>query len=97
MPTLTRMTRTISLRLSEPEFETLKALYAKHGARSISDFARTAMQSFISRSAQGSFALELKVQEIDGKLGVLDSEVARLSALIRSELAQRQEKRYETD
>ena len=72
----------MSLRLSEPEFEALKCLYAAHGARSISDFVRTSMQRVISEAASASYALELKVQEIDGKLSLLDGEVARFSRFL---------------
>ena len=81
-----RKTRTISLRLTEEEFEALKSLYAAHGSRSISDFARTAMQNFILEPPKDSFSLELKVQEIDGKVRILGSEVARLSRLLKKEL-----------
>jgi len=77
-----RKNRTISLRLSEHEFEALKALYAAHGARSISDFVRSAMNRIISEASHDSSPLELKVQEIDGKLTVLDGEVTRLTRLL---------------
>lgn len=98
MPELLTKTRTISLRLSEQEFRALKSLYAVRGARSISEFARTAMQTVIAGPIKDNhFALELKVQEMDGKLSVLDGEVARLSRLIESELAARQTKPHEND
>ena len=90
MTSLSRKTRVISLRLSQHEFEALKALHAAHGARSISEFARTAMQSAIAGPRNDNyFSLELKVQEINGKITLLDSEIARLSALIESELQRR--------
>jgi hypothetical protein len=70
------------LRLSEQEFDALKSLYSARGARSISEFARAAMQSVIS--SQGDYAaLELRIQEIDRRLSLLDSEVASLSQIIR--------------
>ena len=79
-------TRTISLRLSEQEFEKLKSLYAAHGARSISEFARMAMYTLLSWQS-GGITLESKVREMDGKLSLLDSEVARLSRIVKQELA----------
>ena len=85
--TSSRKTRLISLRLSEEEFEALKSLYSAHGAKSISEFARDAMQRVISKKMDDKFALELKIQEMDGKLSILDGEVARLSQIIESELA----------
>lgn len=91
MPQTIRKNRTISLRLSEREFEALKSLYAANGARSISEFIRAAMQPLIAEPSHNGngHALELKVQEIDGKLSILDSEVARLTQLF--------ERRHELD
>ena len=85
-----RKNRTISLRLSERDFEALKSLYAAHGARSISEFARTAMETVISRPVKDVCALELKIKEMDGKLTILDGEVTRLSRLIEEELTARE-------
>ena len=89
MPGTIRKNRTISLRLSEREFEALKTVYTVHGARSISDFVRSTMNKVISESARDNCALELKVQEMDGKLSLLDSEVARIIHLL--------EERHEND
>jgi len=77
----------ISLRLSDEEFEALRSLYTTHGARSVSEFVRDAMQRLIAEPGMGNVSLEVKVQEIDGKLNLLDDNVARLSRLIQSEPA----------
>ena len=82
MPETIRKNRTISLRLSQREFEALKSLYAANGAKSISEFIRAAMQPLIAEPSPNGHALELKVQEIDGKLSILDGEVARLTHLL---------------
>jgi hypothetical protein len=79
---LVRKNRIISLRLSEREFEALKTLYHAHGARSISDFVRSTMNRVISQTPRDNGSLELKVQEMDGKLSLLDGEVARLTQLL---------------
>jgi hypothetical protein len=89
MPETIRKSRTISLRLSQREFEALKSLYAANGARSISEFIRAAMQPLINGNSHTGHTLELKVQEIDGKLSVLDGEVARLTQLL--------ERKHESD
>lgn len=44
MNELERKDRMISIRVSDEEYASLKLIYRKHGARSISDFARLAMQ-----------------------------------------------------
>lgn len=85
MPTPIRRTRTISLRLSEQEFAALKSLYSIHGARSISDFARTALQSLLAGTANDQFAIELKIKQVDLKLESLTAALARLSALVERE------------
>lgn len=89
MPTPTRRTRTISLRLSEEEFTALKSLYAAHGARSISDFARTALQSLLAGNANDQFAIEMKIKQFDMKLESLTAALVRLSALVEREGAAR--------
>jgi hypothetical protein len=83
MPTRIRKNRTISLRISEREFDALKQLYEAKGARSISELIRSAMQPLIAGTSREGHTLELKVQEIDGKLSILDSEVARLTNLLK--------------
>ena len=87
----------ISLRLSDEEFAALQALYTTHGARSVSEFVRDAMQRLIAEPGSGGVSLEVKVQEIDGKLSLLDGNVARLSRLIENEPAPRQGDMHESD
>lgn len=82
MTSTIRKSRTISLRLSQQEFEALKSLYQANGARSISEFVRAAMGRLVSVPPQPTQALHLKIQEIDGKLTILDGEVARLTHLL---------------
>ena len=82
MPGTIRKNRIISLRLSEREFEALKTLYGLHGARSISDFVRSTINRVITETPRDNYALELKVQEINGKISILDGEVARLTQLL---------------
>ena len=77
-----RKSRTTSLRLSEREFEALKSLYVANGAKSISEYIRAAMQPLIAEPFYYGHALVLKVQEIDGKLSILDGEVARLTRIL---------------
>ena len=48
------------------------------------------MKTVISRPVKDVCALELKIQEMDGKLTILDGEVTRLSRLIEEELTARE-------
>jgi hypothetical protein len=76
-----RKTHTISLRLSEKEFEALQLLRSEGGLGSVSEFVRETMNRAISEKVHSRRTLEIVVQEIDGKVQVLAGEVARLSRL----------------
>lgn len=87
---VTRKTRILSLRLSEQEFESLRTLYAAHGVKSVSEFVRAAIERVISQPPQDRYPLEMRVEEMDGRLHVLDGEVSRLAALLDQQRTQRQ-------
>jgi hypothetical protein len=75
----TRRTKMISLRLSEHEFEQLKATSEAQGARSVSDYARVALCGFSSKP-DGN--LEADVQKLSGDLRQLNHDVRRLTELL---------------
>ena len=76
----------ISLRLSNEEYESLRSLYRVHGSRSVSEFARNAMQKVIGDSGSAPANIEVRLQELDAKMNSLDHEVGRLVQLIESRL-----------
>ena len=87
MAVLKRKSRMISLRLSDEEYESLRSLYRLHGSRSVSEFARNAMQKVIGESAApGGNTLESRIVDLDSKMNSLDHEVARLVHLIEARL-----------
>jgi predicted DNA-binding protein len=77
----------ISLRLSNEEYESLRNLYRVHGSRSVSEFARNAMQKVIGDAQAEPANIETRLQELDSKMSSLDHEVGRLVRLIESRLA----------
>ncbi len=85
----TRKNRIISLRLSEEEYESLKSRYASCGVRSLSEFARDAMHRMLGDDPPDGSDIENRVQALDGKLALLESEVSRLSRVIELEVATR--------
>ncbi len=87
MAVLKRKSRMISLRLSNEEYESLRSLYRVHGSRSVSEFARNAMQKVIGESRSPSGNIEGRLQELDEKMTTLDQEVSRLVRLIESRVA----------
>lgn len=87
MPVLNPKSRMISLRLSDEEFEKLRSLYRVHGSRSVSEFARNAMQKVIAEEQVASSNIEGRLQELDHKMSSLDQEVGRLIRMIEGRLA----------
>jgi len=65
--------RMISIRLSEVEYELLKAQYRTCGARSVSDLARLAMQRIMIGSAASEHALAEKLAKLDDRVHALES------------------------
>jgi hypothetical protein len=73
-----RRNRTISLRLSEEEYAVLHAQYPHHGARSVSDLARVALQRLIAESPASQAGVAAKVYELDHRMNAVEAELARL-------------------
>jgi len=71
-----RRKKMISLRLSEEEFELLKARYHSYGARNVSELARLALHRIVAESAgpQNDFAARLS--ELDDRVSALESQLA---------------------
>src|ERR1019366_1264713 len=81
-----RRKKMISLRLSEEEYELLKASYHTHGARNVSDLARQALHHIMTGSPvpttgspvpQNDFAK--KLAELDDRVHALESHVVAYS------------------
>lgn len=77
-------TRTIGVRLSEDEYSSLADFCLEIGARSISDLARTAICSFVSRASQESLLaatvseIVAHVEDLQGKLEKVSAEIASI-------------------
>ena len=69
-------TKLVNFRLSEEEFDDLRQVCGSLGARSISDFARTAVLSKFKQA--GEPALENRLVEMNSKVGELESNLASL-------------------
>jgi hypothetical protein len=75
--------RLVNFRLSEDEFERLKSSCAIQGARSVSDFARTAV---LERMQDGVHhgSSETRVHQLDHKVSELELRVGQLLNLIHA-------------
>jgi len=74
----------ISLRLSEPEYEDLKAHSRAHGARNISELARLALQRMVEPAGSQN-GVAAKLSELDERLHQLEVEFAILLERERSQ------------
>ena len=73
-----RRKKMISLRLSEEEFELLKARYHTYGARNVSDLARQALQHIMTGSPAPQPGFAVKLSELDDRVHALETSVSLL-------------------
>ncbi len=86
MPVLKRRNRMVIFRLTEEEYENLKAVCTVRGARNLSDFARSELLTSIEREFQAGGPLGGQLSEIDQKLAALESVVERMARLLEDVL-----------
>jgi hypothetical protein len=83
MAVLKRRNKMVNFRVSEDEYEYLKTLCASEGARSISDFARSAVcRSIASHASTLEEPLDRRVDRLDGKVDELGRVVRELAELV---------------
>jgi hypothetical protein len=75
--------RMISFRLSEDEYEILKKDSLSHGARSVSDYARSTLRRFMAGQAgiHGD-GFEAGIEQLDGRMQELNRELQRLLRVV---------------
>ncbi len=88
MPVFKPRNRLVNFRLSEEEFEKLRASCALTGARSLSDFARAAVMRSVSGTAQAGEGAELpqdpRLSSVDRKVTELESRIGQLMHLMNA-------------
>ena len=84
-----KKSKMISIRLSSEEYESMKAAFASRGIRSVSEFARDAMQRLLHappglNEGHGTAAgdLEFRMRTLDSRVTRLQGEVSHLSRLV---------------
>jgi hypothetical protein len=78
-----RLTRMISFRVSESEFETLRVRSEEHGSRSISDYARLALRDVPNGGDRDG---ETSLDQLTSEVRRLSTDVRRLMDLIEGPL-----------
>jgi hypothetical protein len=83
----------ISLRVSQDEFQRFSKTFRARGARSISEFARTAMQKVIADGGEvgGKSPVDVLagLYELKERVDALDQQIYRLSAAVFGSSAER--------
>jgi hypothetical protein len=83
MSVLRPRNRLVNFRLSEDEFEKLRSACLESGARSISDFARSAVLTCMERGGPSSSS-ESRVNHLDRKVSDLEDRIDQLLNLIEA-------------
>lgn len=81
MPVFKPRNRLVNFRLSEEEFEKLRASCSLYGARSLSDFARVAVMRSVSGHAHADAS---EPSNLDRKVNDLESRISELTRLIEA-------------
>jgi hypothetical protein len=83
MPVFKPRNRLVNFRLSEEEFAQLRATCSQFGARSLSDFARSAVLRSVSGETAGAPASDGHLTVLDRKVNDLEGRVSELIQLIQ--------------
>ena len=78
MPVPRPRTRLVNFRISEEEYETLRAACTRHGARSISDFARLAVLGWAGSTDLQATAMQWRLSSLGHKMAELEGRVGHL-------------------
>ena len=73
-----RRKKMISLRLSEEEYELLKARYHTYGARNVSELARQALQHIMTGSPRPQHDFAAELTQLADRVHVLEASVSLL-------------------
>ena len=82
MSVIRRKTRTISIRLSDDEYGALRTVCESQGVRSLSDFARLAIENLIvGGGLPGQMTVQTRLDALHSRVDVLDLAVERLAGI----------------
>lgn len=87
MAVLKPRSRSISIRLSEEEFLTLKQLCSVTGARSVSDLTRDAMRMILNGASRDD-VITLRLDELRTQLKHLDRKIDELAVSPRAQASE---------
>ena len=71
-------TKLVNFRLSEEEFQSLKAASAQFGARSLSDYARSAVLKLHVGEAEVDGLLHVRLSDLDHKVSEIENNMRQI-------------------
>jgi hypothetical protein len=82
MSVIRRKTRTISIRLSDDEYGALRDVCESQGVRSLSDFARLAIENLsVGGGLEAQVTVKTRLETLASRVDVLDLAVERLAGI----------------
>ena len=81
-----RRSKMISIRVSESEYELVKSHYAAMGGRSVSAFAREALQVVMRKPVKEETDPASQVRQLADRLNTLQGEVTLLTRMVSERL-----------
>jgi hypothetical protein len=81
-----RRTKTLSIRISEDEYETLKTFYGSNGTRNVSAIAREALRRMVQNQAAPESDVETALRSLHQRIGDLQGTVSNLSRTVAERL-----------
>lgn len=82
MSVLRPRNRLVNFRLNQEEYETLKAACSSNGARSISDFARSAVMRSVGAGEPGEGLILVRLSKVGHRISELESRIRNLLRLL---------------
>ena len=71
-------TKLVNFRLSEEEFQNLRAASTQFGARSLSDFARSAVLKTYTGDTDADGLLHIRLSDLDNKVSAIETNMRQI-------------------
>lgn len=77
-------TKLVNFRLSENEFQNLREASIQFGARSLSDFARSAVLKSYTAETDGGGLLHIRLSDLDHKVSAIETNMREIKEYLTS-------------
>ena len=87
MSVINPRTKLVNFRLSEAEFQNLRAASTQFGARSLSDFARSAVLKSYHTETDADGSLHIRLSDLDHKVSAIETNMQQIKEYLASAAA----------